>query len=388
MTLPRIAHIAFNQVRKLPVLGAELRALRDEFEADLIVPSYDQHPEALREQLPDVRIRYVHLFSREYSARQTPMLKLLRFVEFTVKAMWQAWRSRAALLVGHDMPGMLPLLPWVLFAPRRVIFAAHELWTEAAEDNAPLRPVWRAVERYIVRRVERVVVPEENRARIMHEEYGARVLPAVVRNIPEHAPTIVRGDALHRLLGVDGDARLLLYQGLIAESRCLLELIDAVATLGPEVRLVLIGEGDGEYGRRVDEKMKALGGRGHRIGWTAPDELARLTASADVGVLLYRNNGRNNYYAAPNKLYEYLFAGLPVLASAFPGLTSVVEQGGYGVCADPQLPEAIAHSISAALNIPAGETIAMRAREQFRWDGEAEVLRCVYRKALAGRQRG
>jgi glycosyltransferase involved in cell wall biosynthesis len=214
------------------------------------------------------------------------------------------------------------------------------------------------------------------------------VLPAVVRNIPEHAPAIQRGNALRHRLGVDGDARLLLYQGLIAESRCLLELIDAVAMLGMEVRLVLIGEGDGEYERRVAERMEALGGRGHRIGWTAPDELARLTASADLGVLLYRNNGRNNFYAAPNKLYEYIFAGLPVLASAFPGLVGVVEQGGYGVCANPHLPEDIARAISAALNIPAGDAIAMRAREQFRWESEADVLRRVYREALAGRRRG
>ncbi len=379
---PRISHVAFNQALKLPVLIAELRSLRADLDLVLVVPSYDQRAAELEALLEGVQVRYVRLLSREWSAKQTPLLKLLRFVEFTVKAWWTLVTRRRDLYVGHDMPGMLPLLPYVLLSPRSVVFAAHELWTEAAEDNAPARPLWRLLERWIVRRTGLVIVPEENRARIMFEEYGARAAPAVVRNIPAAAGGIQRGSALREELGLSADATIVLYQGLVSGTRCLSELAHSAAALPPQFHIVIIGEGDARLQSELADIAADSRGRLHLLPWMPPDKLRAFTASADVGVLLYRNNGRNNYFAAPNKLYEYLFAGLPLVSSAFPGLQAIVEGGGFGVCADPDDPADIARAILAASAIPAGESIASAARERFRWEDEVEVLRGIYAKLL------
>ena len=379
---PCIAHVAFNQALKLPILIAELQTLRDAYEQLLVLPSYDQHPVELQSLLTGVRLRFVRLRSREWSLRQTALLKLLRFVEFTLAAWWIMLRERTDLRVGHDMPGMLPLLPFVLFSPGRLVFAAHELWTEAAEENAPLRPLWRVLERWIVRRVGCVIVPEENRATIMFEEYGARVVPAVVRNIPAASIEIPRGTLLREQLGLQQDAVIALYQGLVSDTRCLSELAMSLRDLPPHVHIVIVGEGDALLRQKLAELAEPSAGRLHLLPWMQPEALRAYTASADVGVLLYRNNGRNNYYAAPNKLYEYLFAGLPLVSSAFPGLQAVVEDGGFGACADPADPADIARAILKAAAIPAGEEIATRARARYRWEDEAETLRRVYANVL------
>lgn len=374
----RIVHVAFNQARKLPPLVAELRALRGDFEQVLLLPDYDQDHDWLRENLPDVRIVLLRMRSREWSDRQTPLLKLLRFKEFTFRAMAAVRRARGDLLVGHDMPGMLPLLPWVEATPSRVLFHAHELWTEAAEANAPLRPLWRFAERHVVRRVARVIVPEPNRARIMLEEYGAAQLPAVVMNIPPDPPPYTRTDALRRRLGLGADAVVALYQGLLADSRCLVETARAFAALPPRFHFVLAGQGDAAYGAELRAVAEQLQGRVHLLDWMPPEQLREVTASADVGVLFYRNSGRNNYYAAPNKLFEYLFAGLPVVSSAFPGLQMIVEGGGFGACADPADPADIARAIERASAAEAGEEISHRARAAWRWEDQAAVLRALY----------
>jgi glycosyltransferase involved in cell wall biosynthesis len=379
---PRITHVAFNQALKLPVLIAELRSLRNDMDLSLVVPSYDQHPVELEALLGGVRVRYIRLLSREWSSKQTPLLKLLRFVEFTVKAWWTLVTGRSDLYVGHDMPGMLPLLPFILITPKRVVYAAHELWTEAAEDNAPLRPLWRILERRIVRRAGLVIVPEENRARIMYEEYGAKAAPAVVRNIPPDSAVIPRGTALRDALGLPHDAIIALYQGLVSDTRCLRELAESAALLPPRFHIVIVGEGDTRLQSDLEDIATDSRGRVHVLPWMPPDKLRAFTASADVGVLLYRNNGRNNYYAAPNKLYEYLFAGLPLVSSAFPGLRTIVEGGGFGVCADPENPADIARSLLAAAEIAPGEVIAACARERFRWEDEAVVLRSAYEALL------
>ncbi len=382
---PHVVHIFFGQVRKLSPLMAELRSLGEDFRQTLIVPGYDQDAEYLAERLPDVEIRYLRMRSREWSARQTPLLKLLRFKEFTLRAMWELRRQKGDILVAHDMPAVLPLLLRLLFAPGRVVYHAHELWTEAAENLAPFRPFWRVLERLTVRRAARIIVPEANRARIVHEEYGAPALPEVVMNIPAELPPFERGTLLRERLQLPEDAVCVLYQGLLGDGRCVLELVAAVALLPSRVHLILIGLGEEGYIQQLHNAAEELDGRVHFFSWMHPEELVAFTASADVGVLLYRNQGRNNYYAAPNKLYEYLFTGLPVVSSAFPGLQSAVEGGNFGFCADPANPEDIARAISEALELPAGADIAARSRTAWKWSEQAEKLRRVYHELTKDR---
>ncbi len=381
-TRPRIVHVFFGQVRKLSPLMAELRSLSSLYTQTLVLPGYDQDEPYLQATLPDVEILYVRMLSRKWSVRQTPLLKLLRFAEFTLRGMLLLHRRRATLAVAHDMPAVLPLLPRLLLRPRHVVFHAHELWTEAAENLAPLRPLWRLLERFTVRRAGRVIVPEANRARIVHEEYGAPVLPAIVKNIPADPPPYMRSRALRDALGLDDHALCLLYQGLLAESRCVLELVQAVALLPSNAHLVLIGIGEPRYLQRLREAGAGLQGRLHFFDWMNAEDLRAYTASADVGVLLYRDSGRNNYYAAPNKLYEYLFAGIPVVASAFPGLQPLVEDGHYGACADPARPDYIARALNAAAAIAPGADIAGRSRATWRWSDEAAVLDALYKKVM------
>lgn len=377
-----VAHVFFGQARKLSPLMAELRSLRADLRLTLIVPEYDQAPEYLEPALDGVDIRYLTMRTRRWSARQTPLLKLLRFVEFTLRGMRAVRREWADITVAHDMPAVLPLLARLLVRPARVIFHAHELWTEMTEDNVPLRRLWRRLETWTIRRAARVIVPEPNRARILHEEYGARELPAVVMNVPPDPPPFQRGSALRERLGLPEDAMIILYQGLIAESRCIIELARAVATLPEHMHLVLIGVGEEAYLTQLRKEVLRAGERIHILPWMHADELRTMTASADMGVLLYRNRGRNNYYAAPNKVFEYLFAGLPLVASDFPGLRAMVADHGFGACADPERPDDIARAITDAAKISPSEDIAMQARAQWSWADQAEVLRREYNTVI------
>lgn len=382
---PHIAHVFFGQARKLSPLMAELRSLADDYRLTLIVPGYDQAPEYLAREIPGVACVFLRMRTREWSDRQTPLLKLLRFAEFTLRGMRAVRRVDADIIVAHDMPAVLPLIARLLVRPSRVIFHAHELWTEMAEDNAPLRALWRRLERWTVRRAACVMVPEPNRARIVHEEYGAPELPAVVRNIPSDPPPFERGRALRDRLALSDDAVIVLYQGLLAESRCVRELLLAVASLPERFHLALIGIGEEQYMRILRDDAGRVHERVHFLPWMHADELRAMTASADVGVLLYRNRGRNNFYAAPNKIYEYLFAGLPVVASDFPGLRALVEEGGSGACADPESSDDIARALKEAAAIPAGESISRRSRDTWSWRSDADVLRREYRNCIERR---
>jgi glycosyltransferase involved in cell wall biosynthesis len=382
--VPRIVHVVFNRVHLLPPLLHELAWMRAQnFELHLIAPAYDQRVEEFARTLPHVHAVWLPVALRRLSAHPHPILKLVRYVEFLIRATHALVRLRADVIVGHDVT----VMPAVRLARRlrraAVLYHAHELWSEASEDNAPLRGLWRRVERWVVRAADRVAAPEPHRAEILRDEYGARQLPVLVRNIPPAAEDAPRGDGttLHALLGLPADAQVVVYQGLVAASRCLEEAAGALALLPAHVHLVVIGGGEERMRTQLAAHAMHAAGRLHLVPHVDRAALAPLTASAQAGLLLYRNDGRNNYYAAPNKLYEYLFAGLPVVASDFPGLRAIVDEGGFGSCADPADPHAIADAIAAALTTAdAGPVLAARARGRFRYEDDVAQLCTMYRQ--------
>jgi glycosyltransferase involved in cell wall biosynthesis len=147
------------------------------------------------------------------------------------------------------------------------------------------------------------------------------------------------------LLGLPDDYRLLvLYQGLIREGRGLPALIEAVRTIDA-VRLVLVGEGD--FKAEVQRLADPLGSRIAIHPFVPPDDLPPLTACADLGACLIEPRTESLRLSLPNKLFEYLSAGVPVLASPLPEIRRVVERFDIGPLASPTE----SHSIAVALHL-------------------------------------
>jgi glycosyltransferase involved in cell wall biosynthesis len=311
---------------------------------------------------------------------------LLSYAEYAAKALGLALRSRADVYEANDLP---PLLPTVLAAKLRrkpVVYRAHELWPEATA-HVRFAWFWRFMERWLVPLCDEVVTPEENRSRIYERELGARHSPLTVRNCPPYRPPI-ESHQLRDELGRRGVecSTIVLYQGLVDSMRCIEEIAEATRRFDDRIVLVIIGRGHGMWARPAAalaayERIVVF----PRVPY---EDLPPYTASADIGILLYRNDCRNNYYCAPNKLFEYMMMGLPVIAANYPGMLPLVEGEGVGVCVDPENPQMIA----AAVNKLAADTDArarMKAnglrlsRERYNWAVESEPLLQRYR-LLAG----
>jgi glycosyltransferase involved in cell wall biosynthesis len=385
MAAEKITHIVFNKLKHLPVLIHELQYFaRSDYEIHVIAPAYAQDLEFLSRNVPHIHLHLLPMLSRAMTARQHPFFKLVRYVEFTFRSLFAGLRLKAPVLVAHDLPVMICAL--LLRSVRRcaLVYNAHELWSEASEDNAPLRPLWRRFERCAVRSSDVVIAPEPNRGKILLEEYGAKAVPVIVRNIPRTDGGYEPSEQLRERFSLSPDDVLVLYQGLLSDTRCLNELIAAFSHLPERYKLILIGTGEESYLQSLKNAAeRSAPGRVHFLPWIPFDELRTATASADIGVLLYRNSGRNNYFAAPNKIYEYLHAGLALVVSDFPGLRAIVDAGGYGACSDPADSGSIARAIERAAGIERGRPIAEKARVQFRWDREAEILAALYARLFS-----
>jgi glycosyltransferase involved in cell wall biosynthesis len=244
------------------------------------------------------------------------------------------------------------------------------------------------MERWLVPKCDEVVTPEENRSRIYEREMGARRSPLTVRNCPPYRHRVesrrLQEEIERRGIGY---STIVLYQGLVDSMRCIEEIAEASRRFDAGVLLVIIGSG---HGRWADPAV-ALAGyeRIVVLGRVPYEDLPPYTASADIGILLYRNDCRNNYYCAPNKLFEYMMMGVPVIAANYPGMLPLVEGEGVGVCVDPEAPETIAAAVNTLAADPAARA-RMRSnglrlsRERYNWETESGPLLRRYRSLVDG----
>ena len=269
------------------------------------------------------------------------------------RAFWRAHRAVQAAAratpAGLYLASDLYTLPALADAARHggaLVYDSRELY--AALDSSAGRPwvsaVWRAVERRYIRRADAVLTVGDAIADRLVEAYGIE-RPTVLYNAPEAASHRDRG-VLAAALGLPDDRRVVvLYQGLFREGRGLLALIEATRQVDG-VRLVLIGEG------ALAEDLRALGtDLGDRLvvhPFVPPDRLAALTPGADLGACLIEPLTESLRLSLPNKLFEYLAAGVPVIASPLPEIRAVVDRG-VGVLADPSDPAAVADALRQSL---------------------------------------
>jgi glycosyltransferase involved in cell wall biosynthesis len=382
----RVCHLLHSTVESLPPLRNELRSMAERGWPALVL-ELAHGPQAQAPALTGIERRPLRIGLRALSTRQSPPLKLLRYMEFFARAFVAILRCRAPIVVAHDLSALPPAWLAARLAGGRIVYHAHELFGESGEGVAPLQRWWRALDRFLCRRADAMIVPEAHRARIYLEEYGARSLPVVVPNVPFRR-TPRASDRLPRWLAEQGIASscIVLYQGLIDPSRNLHLLVDAMALTAEEAVLVLLGGGGAAYAEALTRRIAGHGlQRRVLLHPRVPyDEVAAFTDSAHVGVLLYRNDSRNNYYCAPNKLYEYLQAGLPVITSRFPGLVALVEERRLGRCVDPEQTVEIAAAISElsdpALRRELSERCRRAADEEFHWDAVCGTLFALYER--------
>lgn len=282
----------------------------------------------------------------------------------------------------------LYVLPALAAAARRhggrLVLDARELYphVDATAGRPWARWAWTALERRFVPRTDAVLAVNTSIAGRMAAAYGIAE-PVLVHNLPVRR-AVARTDALRARLGIAASQPIVLYQGLVRDGRGLEVLVEAMREV-PGAALVVIGDGPAKEAlRRL--AAEALGRRAHFLPHTNPDELLALTASADLGVHVPEPVTLSVRLALPNKLFEYLNAGLPVVVSDLPEMRRVVEGFGVGLVVPPGERAALAEALRRGL---ADE--AARARWQARiphvfsvFDPEADRARfeAIYRRLL------
>ena len=212
---------------------------------------------------------------------------------------------------------------------------------------APLLRFYRWRERRWVRKADAVVTVNEPIAQHLAEAWGLRRQPTVLLNAqPRWTPPSPRPDLIRAATGIPPERAIVLFLGRLGRERGLEEAADAVLQL-QDAALVMLGFGAWAERLRARDREPRFAGRHFTLPPVHPDDVPAWTASADVSIIAVPANSLNQRLSTPNKFWESLTAGTPVvLGRDLEVMRTIVEAEGIGAIADPSDPADLARGAS------------------------------------------
>ncbi len=290
----------------------------------------------------------------------------------------------------HDFAGLVAV-GTTIRRGAALVYDVHDLFVEtgtASHLPGPMRWAIRRYERRLVRRVDLVVAVNRPLAAIVRERYRPRSIIVVHNCVPRWTAGEPRPNLLRHAAGIPATAPIVLYHGLLGSSRGLEALAEAILRPGLErAHLVLMGYGELQARLTAMAAEPRFRGRLHVLEAVPPADLLPWVASADVGAMAMPHATLNLFISTPNKLFECLAAGTPVVVSDFPAVSEIAmdDPGGpLGATCDPSNVGDIARAIEGilALDAPAAAELRRRcaaaARDRWNWESEVLALTSAY----------
>ena len=325
-----------------------------------------------------------HDVNRDY---QTYRMKLLFrkgamfYFEYNLRLFFYLLKAEIDIFVSND----LDTLPSNYLASRikrkPLVYDSHEYFTEVPEliGRPVVRTIWTWLEKLLVPKVDAAYTVCDSIAEVYRDLY--KVDFKVVRNLPVCSATEKITHPMTRSHRMSNSSKIILYQGALNLGRGVGAAIRSMPYLDG-VELWLAGDGDLTNDLKELVVEMKLESKVKFLGRLPLHQLHEVTHQADLGISLEEDLGLNYRFALPNKLFDYIQAGVPVLVSNLPEMMHIVEHYQIGAIAETHQRKELAGLMKTALfdqekrlvweqNLP-------RAAAELCWENEEKVLQDIY----------
>jgi glycosyltransferase involved in cell wall biosynthesis len=267
---------------------------------------------------------------------------MAQYVEFNFKLFIRLFFFKTDQFLSNDLDTLLPNYVHAFIRNKELVYDSHEYFTGTPElQTKPLkRKAWTFLERWLLPNIKQAYTVNASIAALYKKECNINM--RVVRNVPllaEQPPPI------DKLLYPEGRFVLLLQGAGINRDRGAEELMESMLLLPEPFYLVLIGSGDAW--NALQKKAAALH-ISHKVKFIDKVPFAELqayTRQAHLGLSLDKPNCMNHALSLPNKVFDYIHAGIPVLASNVVEVKRIVDSWQTGMCISSVTPEGIAKTV-------------------------------------------
>ena len=301
------------------------------------------------------------------------------YAEYNLRLFFYLLFKKCDILVANDLDTLLPNFLVSKMRRKKLVYDSHEYFCGDASvvNNPAALKVWSAIERFCFPKLKTVITVSPSIVDQYEKEYGVR--PYLVRNIPTEKSFQLT--ATRKSLGMPKDKTIIILQGnyLIAE-RGGEEIVEAMQYL-PEHHLFIVGKGSVIPQLKQMAKELDVEERVTFVPRQTPENLFNYTALADIGISLDKDVSANAHFSLPNKIFEYIKAGLPLVISNLPDRVQPVRQYQIGEVVKDITAEAAAEAVKK-ISVP--ETLSQYrenckiAAKELTWENEEKVLETVY----------
>ncbi|MCH7418398.1 glycosyltransferase [Pseudomonas mosselii] len=322
------------------------------------------------------QIKSIKTISRKLLFLPRTLRHIASLIELVFKMLPYAIWQRPNVVHCHDTL-VLPLGVVVkLLTGAKLVYDAHELESDRNGLSRMQGALTFGVEKLLWRFVDALIVVSPSIESWYRERFGPKPT-AVILNSPLISQAGTHNqDYLREVFSIPKQHKIFIYVGILARGRGIDLLTEAFSA--PDVSSHIVFMGYGDLGSEL--KHKAAEYPNIHVHAAVPHaQVVSIVQSADFGLCLVQNVSLSDYYCLPNKLFEYCFAGIPVLASDFPDISAVISEYGIGQCCKLDV-----DSIRGAIRALESSKVSFRFSDLYplSWQAQEHKLLTLYQQAL------
>lgn len=324
----------------------------------------------------DLQLDAIRLWSRGMTWLPRVIRHFLTFPEYTFKIAFSALRYKPHIVHCHDILALPVGALLKLVYGTKIIYDAHEL--ESNMNSMSRLTGWMVycVERCLWRYVDQFVTVSPSIAKWYQAQLSEKPT-TLVYNSPllneQEQDSAFGPNYLRNKFKIPDDAKIFIYVGYFGQGRGIEQLIDMFKQI-PEAHLVFLG-----HGWMQEHIVKVIKDQWniHFHPSVPHEQVVSVVRSANVGFCMIGNVSLSDYYCLPNKLFEYIFAGVSVIASDFPDIRQVVDQYQLGVCSE-QDPASIKAAVESIVHGDVQTQVDTTKLWDLSWKAQAGRLIALY----------
>jgi len=298
------------------------------------------------------------------------------YAEFNIRLFLFLLSRPADLLLSNDLDTLLP--NYLVHKLKRIpiVFDSHEYYTATPElvERPKVQRIWKWIEKTIVPKLKNCITVNASIARLFEQEYNVPF--KVVRNIPDTLKN-VRFNS-REALNLPENKKIVLLQGSgINIQRGAEEAVEAMQYI-ENVLLLIVGGGDVFPVLKKMVTDMALENKVMFVPRQTPEKLSSYTCNADIGLTIDKDTNINYSFSLPNKLFDYIYAGVPVLATPLVEIKNIIEHYEIGMFITNHDPKHIAATIEDMLKdekrLSFFKQNTKKAAAELNWENEKKTL--------------